>query len=440
MKSSILFFLFTLLFTAAQAQRLARAEYFIDRDPSAGKGVIVNFAKADSVNIKDIAIPMAGLTIGPHMLGFRVQDSLGVWSPTTVTPFSIMKGGNATFSINLSKLVKAEYFIDKDPSPGFGKSVYFVKADSVNVQNISIPMAGLANGPHMLGLRVQDSLGYWSPTSVAPFSIMKGGNATFTPNLSKLTRAEYFIDKDPSPGMGTSIFFAKADSVNIRDVAISTSGLKEGPHLLGFRIRDSLGYWSANYTTPFSIMKGFVIDTNQKRLLTKGEYFFGKDPGSGKGIAFKGLPLTAESWDISSLSITLPDTLTLGANTVTFRLFQDNGIWSASQTIPFDICLKVPAKPTATSATICGGTGTAKLTASGAATKQYNWYKASYGGDPLNTTSVVGDSIYTTIKLDVSTTFWVAQKTSGCHSSRTRSDVTVVQALAAPSTQNITRN
>ena len=240
-------------------QKLVKAEYFIDKDPGPGFGIkIQEVTKSDSLNIKNIFISSAGLKEGSHTVGLRVKDSLGIWSPNYTTSFSILTSNKNISSFNQSKLLIAEYFIDKDPGPGLGTRIPGVsKSDSLNIKNINISSSGLKEGSHILGLRVKDSLGFWSSNFTSSFSILKPDGNLSSFNMSKLIQAEYFIDIDPGPGKGVKIpGILKSDSINLKNINIPSIGLKDGSHIVGFRVRDSLGLWSSNFITSFSILRG----------------------------------------------------------------------------------------------------------------------------------------------------------------------------------------
>ena len=337
------------------------------------------------------------------------------------------------------KILNGEYFIDQDPSPGKGIAIVGAAGDSINLKNFEIPTNGLDLGSHTLGIRVKDSLGFWSPNYCTPFSILAGTSSNTGANKTKIIKGEYFIDQDPSPGKGIAIVGAEGDSINLNNFEIPTNGLGLGSHTLGIRVRDSLGFWSPNYCTPFSIIKQVNDSITANTKLVGGEYFFGiQDPGIGNGIALKNLPAKDSVWDLSNINIPLTDTIGIGSHYVTIRFLQNDGLWSANNTIAYDVCLSVPITPTATGGVVCGGTGTATVVAKGAITKQYNWYANSFGGTPLKTSSL-DDSTFTTPTLTNTTTYWVAQKTANCNSPRSKVTVTVFDALPTPNAKNVNR-
>ncbi|HAR20027.1 MAG TPA: hypothetical protein DCR46_05150, partial [Cytophagales bacterium] len=105
--------------------------------------------------------------------------------------------------------------------------------------------------------------------------------ASFWGYSQKLVRAEYFIDTDPGPSKGVPIIgITKADSLDVKNLPVPTTGLAEGSHILGLRAQDSLGMWSPTYIMSFSILSGNgnLSTFNQSRLV-RAEYFIDTDPG-----------------------------------------------------------------------------------------------------------------------------------------------------------------
>jgi hypothetical protein len=95
-----------------------------------------------------------------------------------------------------------------------------------------------------------------------------------------IVSGEYFWDNDP--GVGNGVAFDAVDGANV-DMTFnpSTAGLKEGPHLIGFRFVDENNVWG---------------ETETKRIIvhqfTGAEYFWDTDPGAGNAT-----PATLNSGD-----------------------------------------------------------------------------------------------------------------------------------------------
>lgn len=258
-------------------------------------------------------------------------------------------------------------------------------------------------------------------------------------NAQRLVKAEYFIDKDPGSGKGITITFSKGDSISLTGISKTVTSLGIGTHILGVRVKDSLGYWSPPIFSPFSIIKPIAVNTVGAINMLTAEYFYGNiDPGPGKGISISSLPSTDSIWDISA-QVILPSTMPIGSQKITFRTKQNNGFWSANQTFTFDVCLGVPPTPTVTGTTICGGSGSGSMVASGATTLRYAWYANSWGGTPVYTSTGAGDNTFTTPTLTSSTYYYVAQTGSNCNSGRNPALAQVISVLPSPVSPNVTR-
>jgi len=84
-----------------------------------------------------------------------------------------------------------------------------------------------------------------------------------------IVSGEYFWDTDP--GVGNATEFSVVDGANV-DMTFtpSTSGLIEGPHLIGFRFVDENNVWGE------TAIKRVVV-----HQFTGAEYFWDEDPGAG---------------------------------------------------------------------------------------------------------------------------------------------------------------
>jgi len=79
-----------------QAQKIVRAEYYIDSDPGFGNGTEVLNTETGDLNTL-IPINMNALNVGMHKLFIRVQDETGHWSVTRIEEFCISV--KAAFSV-----------------------------------------------------------------------------------------------------------------------------------------------------------------------------------------------------------------------------------------------------------------------------------------------------------------------------------------------------
>ena len=94
----------------------------------------------------------------------------------------------------------------------------------------------------------------------------------------KILYAEYFWDNDPGYGKGTPIAITPGQEVTLDNLSVSTEGLAAGEHLLSIRTYGTLG-WGPTITG-----RVLVHDNQQEeQKVLYAEYFWGDDPGYGKG-------------------------------------------------------------------------------------------------------------------------------------------------------------
>jgi len=289
-------FVFLLLATSAlwqanaQTLTIHKAEYFFDKDPGVGKGISipVTTVSGDSAEIT-ASISTTGLNPGFHILYVRAQDTNGKWGLFEGRTFNIF----TPVPTAVVSVVAAEYFFDKDPGEGKGKSLALtaVTVDSASILS-SISTTGLSNGFHELYVRVRDSKGSWGLFENRTIYISPAASNA----LVSIAAVEYFFDKDPGVGKGTKIttgLTAQGDSIT-GTTAISTTGLSSGFHELYIRAKDSKGVWGIFedrliYISPLPASYAPV---------SSAEYFFDKDPGVGKGSPIT-VNVTADSADFS---------------------------------------------------------------------------------------------------------------------------------------------
>jgi hypothetical protein len=310
----LLFLLFTSL---SYGQSVEKGEYFFNTDPGQGNGTPLVFTTPlDSVN-QSFSISTSGLNPGVHRLFVRVKDSLNHWSESRAIYFRIGQSYSPP-SGSPSKLVRGEYFFNTDPGQGNGTSFSYSSADSID-QSFSISTSGLNPGVHQLFTRVKDSLGQWSESRAVFFRI---GQSYANNNIvSKLASAEYYFGSDPGPGNGIPYTINITDSLEL-NINVPTTGLSPGLHMMGFRLRDSLGNWGTAQSFRFLISNNYSAPKSHK--IAGLEYFYDTDPGPGNGTALSlnYLDSINQSFSISMMGI---DT---GYHKLIVRAKDSLGAWS----------------------------------------------------------------------------------------------------------------
>ncbi|MBX2899353.1 MAG: gliding motility-associated C-terminal domain-containing protein [Cyclobacteriaceae bacterium] len=227
------------------AINLVKAEYFFDSDPGNGNGINIPIAAAPAINTS-LAVPISSLAPGFHTLHVRTKDNTTRWALVHAQSFYIVP---PVVPAGPSNLTKAEYFFDADPGPGNGVALAVPAAANQN-NSFAIPVTGLSAGFHKLIVRYKSntSSAAWSHAYVASFYIIPTSELA----AQNLVRMEYFIDTDPGFGLGQSISFTPASSINL-PVAINLTGIPSGNHVLGVRAKDDKGYWSDIVTSLLTI-------------------------------------------------------------------------------------------------------------------------------------------------------------------------------------------
>ena len=151
--------------------RLAKAEWYIDNDPGAGRATALNAFPAGDSSVFVASIPSQGLLPGFHTLGVRVADSAGRWGMVQARTFFI---GNPSLANRRRGLARAEYFFDGQ-DPGIGRAIPFLNFSPGAEIDLTrrLPVRGLPLGEHRISLRIADSLGRWAPLQTRTFTITR---------------------------------------------------------------------------------------------------------------------------------------------------------------------------------------------------------------------------------------------------------------------------
>ncbi|HTB06460.1 MAG TPA: SprB repeat-containing protein, partial [Bacteroidia bacterium] len=295
-------------------------EYFFDNDPGFGNGTSISFASGDSVTVTNQSIPVGSLTSAIHVIGVRVKDSSGHWSLYAAQNFYVQPPVTLSPPV---QIVSAEYFFDKDPGQGYGTPlVTGSAADSVNVSQL-ISVASLSTGYHNVFIRTENALGQWSLYEGRSFYVQP--SVVLQP-VSQIVSAEYFFDKDPGQGYGTSIATgAPADSVNI-STSESIASLTTGYHSVFIRTQNAAGQWSLYQGQNFFISAPITAPAAPAKIIA-AEYFFDKDPGQGYGTSIA----VTKGDSVNYTNVLSVGSLTSGFHSIFIRTQDTAGRWSLYQ-------------------------------------------------------------------------------------------------------------
>jgi len=163
-----------------------------------------------------------------------------------------------------------------------------------------------------------------------------------------ITAAEYFIDTDPGPGLGTPIPLTPGLNISNINVAANVNGLSIGIHRLYIRTRNAEGSWSILQVKEFLYDQDhtYAAPLPAPQQVVAAEYFIDTDPGAGNGIA---IPVTP-GLELSNVPVTVNvNGLPAGTHRLYIRTRSAEGRWSLTQLKEFsiDFDFAYPAPPVA---------------------------------------------------------------------------------------------
>ena len=232
------------MIATSNAINIVKAEYFYDTDPGNGAGVNVPIATVPNPTVS-FTTPTSSLSPGFHTLHFRTKDDQNKWSIAHIQTFYIVPPPPVVAATNL---VKAEYFFDTDPGQGNGTALSITAGSTLN-NSFPIALTGLMDGFHRLNIRYKDNANTWSHTHQQIFYITPQNSFPAT----NIVQLEYYVDTDPGYGLGTAASFTAGASVDLLPLAINTTGILSGNHVLYVRAKDDKGFWSEISSAPFTI-------------------------------------------------------------------------------------------------------------------------------------------------------------------------------------------
>lgn len=220
--------------TTLFAQDITTVEYYIDTDPGFGQAEQVSITPAAEIDVSFDA-GLMGVSDGFHVLYVRALDEDGNWSLAYAKPF-------VKESAPLDDVVSAEYCFDVHPGPGSSTVVQFAPNGPID-ESFIVDLSGLADGFHVLYVRVLSENGNWSLAYAKPF-------VKESAPLDNIVSAEYYFDADPGMGSATAAQFTPNSPID-ESFIVDLSGLADGFHVLYVRVLSEDGNWSHAYAKPF---------------------------------------------------------------------------------------------------------------------------------------------------------------------------------------------
>jgi hypothetical protein len=278
MKKTAASFALIFVVTLCFGQQINKAEYFINTDPGYGLATEIPISTPGKNLILNFNVDISELTQGFHMMVLRARDDLGRWSNTRQHVFYVFY----TESSTESKINKAEYFINTDPGYGLATEIPIASPANHLTLNIEVDVSELAQGFHMMVLRVRDELGRWGNTRQQVFYVFKPISSV----ASNISGIEYYVDNDPGFGNGTFVNIETPGNNAVFDFFANMDDLNEGDHVLYLRAKDDLNRWSHTCMHAFSLI---ITDVGEKEITS----WFKMYPNPNEGnftIDFPDLP------------------------------------------------------------------------------------------------------------------------------------------------------
>ena len=223
-----------------------------------------------------------------------------------------------------------EYYVDQDPGIGVASSVPVTSGTTINNASFTVNVSSLSLGMHILGARAKTVSGVWSMGHY--WFIFKPYIAINTATLSNISKVEYYVDKDPGIGNGTSVTIGSgvSDLSNL-NFSFNATTLSTGAHIVGVRALDANGQWSeTNYWMFYNPFNNINATTSSN--VNYVEYYIDKDPGVGKGIS---VSVTAGQDIVNGTINATITSLASGPHFVGVRAKDAAGNWSATNYFMF---------------------------------------------------------------------------------------------------------
>ncbi len=238
-------------------------------------------------------------------------------------------------SLKAQSISKAEYFFDTDPGVSKGTALTVTPSGAISA-TYAISTGSLSPGMHKLFVRFGFSTGEWGPAEGDIFYI----DAHPIDTGLTIQSLEYFYDRDPAPGKGTSVAVTPSGNIST-NISLPTTVLSNGWHNAYVRSRYSNGEYGFFTGTSFVIKNDDLIFNGG---IVKLEYYIDGKNGKPAGTGFFGngynvnipfSPVKVDSVTVSDSDV-LDSSLT-GAHTITVQAKNSFGTWSKDSTVAFTI-------------------------------------------------------------------------------------------------------
>ena len=293
------------------------------------------------------SISLDNLSLGFHVIYFKVQDDRGVWSSEVTGTLTITERPVAVIDlIDPRPAVHTDIITFRGHGEDDGTIIRYEWRSSL-LGTIYDGTAGefssstLRNGTHVIDFRVRDNYNFWSQWVTLPLDI----------NGIPQAFIDSFDPSEPTDRDRVNFYGSVHDDGSIVEYAwrsdrdgnlsgtknFGISNLTNGTHIISFRVKDNKGLWSQETNTSITI-NGYPtasIDGIVPKLVNEGSpvWFYGSSHDDVNLVEYQwrtaglGILSTNESFSTNML----PN----GTHTVYFKARDDQGLWSdeASDTV-----------------------------------------------------------------------------------------------------------
>ena len=188
-----------IIFEVTGNKTVSNAEYFVDTDPGAGKGVPMSAIDGNFDEIREALggnLDTSGLALGTHTLWIRSKYSEGEWGAARSYKFEVR---------NPPIIKEAEFFVDDDPGTGNGNTMEATDSSfdsSLEEVSGTIATSALNIGEHTVHVRAKDSYSRWGEAVGTTFFVTPPLPKAVTGSASGVTENTATLNGTVNPNGG----------------------------------------------------------------------------------------------------------------------------------------------------------------------------------------------------------------------------------------------
>ena len=293
------------------------------------------------------SISLDNLSLGFHVIYFKVQDDKGVWSSEVTSTLNITERPVAVIDlIDPRPAVHTDIITFRGHGEDDGTIIRYEWRSSMqgtiyDGTGGEFSSSTLRNGTHVIDFRVRDNYNFWSQWVTLPLDINGIPQAiinSFDPSEPTDRDRVNFYGSEHDDGSIVEYAWRSDRDGNLSDTKnFGITNLTNGTHIISFRVMDNKGLWSEETNTSITI-NGYPtasIDGIVPKLVNEGSpvWFYGSSHDDVNIVEYQwrtddlGILSTNESFSTNML----PN----GTHRVYFKARDDQGLWSdeASDTV-----------------------------------------------------------------------------------------------------------